>query len=396
MSPDKKTRILCVDDEPRILEGLRLRLRRRFDVATANSGKEGLEFLETNDSVPIVISDMRMPEMNGAQFLAEVRQRWPDTVRILLTGYSEVDAAISAVNDGEIFRFLTKPCPPEVLTSALEAAQRQYELVRAEHELLEDTLRGSVQLLTEILSTLNPGAFSRAARLRRLIRAIDYKPDGLLPWELELGAMLCHIGLVGVPAEVFERQEQNKPLSTVERQMLKRFPATGATLVSKIPRLERVAKIIELHQDAYDSKPADDPATLGARTLQVVIEYDRLTEQGTSPVDALEMLATRNDKYDRAVVEALEPALLALRVEMVEQRITFKQAVVGMILNEPAKSAHGMLVAPKGSEITEAVYARLQNFARFENLQEPLHVLAQQEMSLDEVPPEEIPLPVGT
>ena len=111
--------ILCVDDEPRVLEGLKLTLRRGFNVATATNGAEGLAVLQQMDGAAVVISDMRMPGMNGAVFLAKVRALWPDCTRLLLTGEPGRDAVVAAVNEGQIFRFLTKPCAPELETLEL-------------------------------------------------------------------------------------------------------------------------------------------------------------------------------------------------------------------------------------------------------------------------------------
>ena len=124
MSADAKPPILCVDDEPAVLEGMRDNLRRTFRVTTAGSGAEGLELL-TEQQFAVVLSDMRMPEMDGAQFLTRARQIAPDTTRMLLTGYADIESAISAVNDGQVFRFLTKPCSQDRLVSSLAAGAGQ-------------------------------------------------------------------------------------------------------------------------------------------------------------------------------------------------------------------------------------------------------------------------------
>ena len=136
MEPIERPRILCVDDEPGVLDGLTRRLRRHFTVRTAPGAAEALDVLEREEPFAVVVSDMRMPGMDGAAFLAVVRARWPDTVRILLTGHADLDSAISAVNDGQIFRFLSKPCPLETLLNALEAATEQHALVRAQRAAL--------------------------------------------------------------------------------------------------------------------------------------------------------------------------------------------------------------------------------------------------------------------
>jgi DNA-binding NtrC family response regulator len=154
-------KILFVDDEPAVLDGYKRMLRREFEVDTAVCGQQGLAEISNHGPYAVVISDMRMPEMNGAQFLSQVRQTAPDTVRMLLTGYSDMDAAMSAVNEGNIFRFLTKPCEKDLLGKAITAGLMQYRLVTAEKDLLENTLMGSIKVLTDVLSAVSPEAFGR-------------------------------------------------------------------------------------------------------------------------------------------------------------------------------------------------------------------------------------------
>jgi signal transduction histidine kinase len=131
-----KPRVLFVDDEPMVLKGFRLHLRKQFDVHTAESGRDGLKTMETEGPFDVVVSDMRMPGMNGADFLARARQTWPDTIRVLLTGYADTNSAIRAVNEGQIFRFLTKPCRPPDLAAALGDAVAEQRRITADRSLL--------------------------------------------------------------------------------------------------------------------------------------------------------------------------------------------------------------------------------------------------------------------
>jgi DNA-binding NtrC family response regulator len=135
--------ILFVDDEPAVLESYKRMLHREFRVDIATGGEKGLEAIQTAGPYAVVVSDMRMPGMNGAQFLAHVRSSAPDTVRMLLTGYTDLDAAIQAVNEGNIFRFLTKPCEKTILAKSLTSGLVQYRLITAERDLLENTLMGA-------------------------------------------------------------------------------------------------------------------------------------------------------------------------------------------------------------------------------------------------------------
>lgn len=159
--------ILCVDDEEFVLDGLRDTLRRGFEVHTATGATEALAMLRKEpDGYAVILSDMRMPGMFGSEFLREARTVAPNAVRMLLTGFADVDSAIRAVNDAQLFRFLTKPCEPEQLVRACIAALAQHRLITAERVLLEQTLRGSVNALVEMLSLASPAAFGRAGRVR--------------------------------------------------------------------------------------------------------------------------------------------------------------------------------------------------------------------------------------
>src|SRR5919204_5183234 len=140
-----KPRILCVDDEPAVLDGLSLHLRRRYEVFTATGGAEALASIEKNGPFAVVVSDMRMPGMNGAEFLARTREISPHTTRILLTGHADFDAALAAVNQGQIFRFLTKPCAPQLMLQAVEAGAEQNRLPPPQRGLLEQTLPRSLK-----------------------------------------------------------------------------------------------------------------------------------------------------------------------------------------------------------------------------------------------------------
>ena len=143
-------RVLLVDDEQNVLDGFRRNLR-KFDITTAIGPLEGLQEVETNGPFAVVVSDLQMPQMDGIEFLTKVEAMVPKTVRIMLTGQADMSVSIAAVNEGHVFRFLNKPCPPELLAATLNDAIEQYRLVEAERQLLEETLRGAVEVLTDVL-----------------------------------------------------------------------------------------------------------------------------------------------------------------------------------------------------------------------------------------------------
>lgn len=185
-----KPTILCVDDELNVVESMKLNLRRHYKVLTAQSGMEALQILQQHTEVAVVVSDMRMPEMDGAKLLAEVKSAAPNVVRMLLTGYSDIDAAMRAVNEGQIFRFLTKPCEPEHLLATLEAGVEQHRLITAEQVLLQRTLLGSVKALVEVMALSNPMALGRAVRIRNTVRKLAKAARLSQTWRLEFAAML--------------------------------------------------------------------------------------------------------------------------------------------------------------------------------------------------------------
>jgi len=237
--------ILCVDDDENILKGFRRQLRGQFELETATSGQEGLELFKRKGPFAVVVSDMRMPMMDGIEFLSRVREANPDSVRIMLTGNADMQTAIDAVNEGNIFRYLTKPCSSDELAKAINAGIEQYRLINAERELLQKTLTGSIKMLTDILSMVNPAAFSRASRLRRLVGrlAAEMKLPNL--WQYELAAMLSQVGCLTLLPETLERLNHGERLSADEQRMFVTHPAVGSKLLSNIPRLQSVAKMVE-------------------------------------------------------------------------------------------------------------------------------------------------------
>lgn len=142
-------RILCIDDEQNVLRSLkRLFLDDPYEVLTAPSGAEGLLILAQSETVPVVISDYRMPGMNGVEFLSEVRKRWPETVRIVLSGYADTGAIVSAINEGQIYRFVAKPWNDDELRVTVANALERYDLGRKNRELTEELRRKNDELTT--------------------------------------------------------------------------------------------------------------------------------------------------------------------------------------------------------------------------------------------------------
>jgi response regulator RpfG family c-di-GMP phosphodiesterase len=319
-----------------------------------------------------------MPETDGAAFLEQVQEVSPDSVRLLLTGRSDLDTAIRAVNHGRIFRFLTKPCPPEELRDAVGAAAEQYRLVTAERELLEQTLRGSINVLTEMLALTSPLAFSRAQRVQRLVRHMLPCFDKDNAWELDVTAMLSQIGLVTVPGELLEKVDHGLSLTHEEEQVYRRYPQVGKDIIGRIPRLENVAECIGLQHtrlDQYRSEDGRREPPLGARILKAVIDFEERAAAGLAAPAVLREMKSRRGWYDPQVIEALGHAVEQLDQGTVLREVSLSELSNGMILNQPVKTAKGVLLIEKGQEVTLSHLLRLINFSKFETIREPISVL---------------------
>ena len=299
-----KPRILCVDDEPMVLEGLRDTLRRSFDVCVAGSGGEALALLKKRPrDFAIVISDLHMPEMHGSLFLREARRVAPLAVRMLLTGRADSEAAINAVNDGQISRFLTKPCDRDELIAACAGALWQHRTHKTERDLLEQTLLGSVKALTEVLALAAPAVFAQGARLKELVGALALESGCSDAWEIEVAALLAQVGAVALPEETAAKLCSGAPLSAGERAMVARVPAATRRILDNIPRLEGVLQILGHHRRRFDSIETDGMLPVGARMLRICIDFIALEREDASRRTALQTMRARAGAYDPRLLE---------------------------------------------------------------------------------------------
>jgi response regulator RpfG family c-di-GMP phosphodiesterase len=379
MPEDLRPRILCVDDEKNVLEGLSRTLRALYSVETALGGAQGLDVLRTKGPFVVVVSDLRMPEMSGVDFLSRARLVSPDTVRVLLTGHGDLLAAIAAVNDGNIFRFLTKPCPTDVLAKSLAACAEQHRLVTSERVLLEQTLRGSIQALTDILALADPAGFGRATRVRQHVTRLMAHFGILETWPLEVAAMLSQIGYVALPPNTQAKIYHGGPLSDSERQMLERMPKVLEQILGNIPRLETVREILRLHFRKFDdTAAAGDTASWGARALKVAVDYDIVESEPGSNKHPFDLLRSRTGWYDPVILEALADLCGSGRQEVVVQELRLRELAVGMFFDEDVKSAKGLLLIARGQEVTPGLLERVRNFSSELGIHEPIRMVVRQ------------------
>jgi response regulator RpfG family c-di-GMP phosphodiesterase len=306
---------------------------------------------------------MRMPGMDGVQLLSRIKSMAPDTIRVMLTGNADTETAVQAINEGSIFRFLNKPCSKEVMAKTITAALMQYRLVTAEKQLLEQTLSGSLQVLTEVLSLVNPAAFSRAERARRYIHHVVTAMKLGNPWQYEVAAMLSQLGCVTLASETIDAVYRGEELTGNERAQYDAHPAVAYALLSKIPRLEPIAWMIE-HQNR--PVPQEDRAEmadirLGAEILRLILAYEKAIHQGASRTEAAHVLARQNTNFSPEFFQAL--VTLDPNSEECEiRKCKLDDLAPGMILQNEVRSHEGTLLVSKGQEVTSAVIFKLKNF----------------------------------
>jgi response regulator RpfG family c-di-GMP phosphodiesterase len=371
--------ILLVDDEIAILDGLRRQLRKRFTVHTANSGAEALELLRS-EPVAVVVSDMRMPQMDGATFLSRVRSLYPDVVRILLTGQTDTQAAITAVNEGQIYRFLTKPCPPEVLVEEIGSAVELNRLVTAEKELLGTTLRRTVEALTATLSLAQPAAFGRAVRVTRNVTELAGALGVEEPWDLEVTAMLSHLGAVTLPPNVLAQLDAGRPLTEDEAGMADRIPRISRDLVATIPRLEGAAEAIGWQRARYDGEgsalgvPRGDDLPMAARILRLATDFDAGMAQRPSVQDTISSLQADPGAYDPRVLQALVDFHDVPDTPGPPREVDVDDLLPGMVVFDDVFTTDGVLLISRGTEVADPLIRRFENYAQQKRVERRIRV----------------------
>ena len=367
------TKILCVDDEENVLTGLQRSLRKQFPIDIAVGGAAGLQRLERDGPYAVVMADMQMPEMNGIEFLKMAQAAAPDTVRLMLTGNADQKTAVDAVNDGHVFRFLTKPCEPPALTSALEAALRQYRLVTAERELLENTLGGAVQVLTEILSATDPATFQRSQRLKEYVQAFAQASSMKTVWELELAAMLSQIGRVTIPVTLLAKERAGLSLTGPETDVMSRVPEVGARLLEKIPRLENVAAFVRYQQKQFDGSgsPSDSVTAegipIGARILKVLGDLAAIEAKAVSKAGAFQRMQERKGWYDPDVLAAASRCFdvwlgIPDKKRPPPQLMRIEDLRTSHVLAQDIRTKDGSLIMAADTKLSPTILEKLVNF----------------------------------
>ena len=370
----RKPRLLCVDDEPFILDGLKLNLRKAFDISTESDSLEAIKRVKAGEKFDIVISDMRMPKADGAEVLAAVKDAQPKTIRVLLTGHADIDAAMRAVNEGKIARYVTKPVEASHLQELLLGLLEKSKQDNVTNDVLQRTVGGIVRTLADILAMLNPAAFGNAIRLRRPVRVLADAMSLTDAWEFEIAALLSKLGCVALPRELLERRDSGIEISAAERRRYREHPEVAAKLMAQIPRFEGVTAIIKRQDQALTPELFEIPFTELPRPLQ-----------GAVLIQTAQHFLNESEPHPNPKPLDFDPPIhpdVLLHVQKlleIEERRTRKQCTVedlstGMRLEAEVETTQGVVVARAGQELTYPMLERIRRFADSPGLALPIDV----------------------
>jgi response regulator RpfG family c-di-GMP phosphodiesterase len=394
--------ILILDDDQGVLLPLMLLFRREgYRVLTATQAPEAFEQLQRG-RVALVFSDQRLPGMSGVEFLKEVRRRWPDCIRILLTGYSDAATATAAINEGHVYRYLTKPWNEAELLGVVREAVRLYELTvenRRLYELtaaqalelrtlnqdlerkvaqrteeigvknaeLEDNLLNVIHLLTSVQQLRHSAMAGHGERMAEAARSVA-EALGLEAAEqrnVEIAALLHDIGKLGLPDRVLHKDTYR--LARDDQELMRQCPLLGDVLLSTIPRLKEAALIVHHQREwfnghGYPDGLSGEDIPIGSRIIAVVEGYEEFNER-----DALLQGAGR--RYDPRVVHEFLRYQEERRIAVApgaELPMLPAELLEGMVLTRDLYSSRGLLLATRGKKIDRPTLEKIRNFHRID------------------------------
>ncbi len=421
-------RLLFVDDEPNILSSLRRLFRPLgYQIRTAGSAAEGLQILD-EEPVDLVISDMRMPEMDGAQFLAQVRERWPETVRILLTGYADIESTVDAINKGEIYRYVSKPWTDsdillivrhalerkglerekarlEALTLSqneelkdlnanleLKVMERTVELRQA-HDKMKASFLTSIKVFANLIELRGPALAGHSRRVADLARnmANILKLSAAECQDVFLAGLLHDIGKIGLPDALLAKPVPS--FSGDELGLYRKHPVKGEQALMALAELRGAAKILRSHHERYDGQGFPDGLSaqaipIGARILAVANDFDGL-QIGTLSMrhfhveDAKKLIAEgRGKRYDPAVIDAFLQAMGGADPEILgEEQVSPGSLQPGMVLARDILSRDGVLLLAADYLLDASLIRQIREYVASDGNSPQIFVRAQRRSS---------------
>lgn len=353
-------RVLFVDDDQMLLSSMERCLGLDFDLETAISGPDALELIAASEVFPVIVSDMRMPAMDGIQFIQKAREISKHSVFLMLTGNQDVQTAIRSVNEGQVFRFLNKPCDPTEIAGAIKSARRQYDLEAAERELLNKTFVGALAIFADVMETLQPELIGRAARTEQYMDAIRAKCGVAARWEYKVASKLLLLGFA-----MQQQDDSSVPTSKRASIDMNRACTIAAKMVERLPRMEQVAEIIrfvpatdgDITHLATDGE--GDTTEIGAALLRVAHIVESLSH--------LEVGRNEAETEVRRALPGIYEPLLASAMDIYPEGSKLPEGVLleiedlrpGMVLQDNLTDPSGATLLRMGRKLSETHIQKL-------------------------------------
>lgn len=362
-------RILMVDDETKVLFGYKRLLMDKFNITISDNPVEALNLLKTNNFA-VIITDYKMPKIDGNMFLDIAREISPQSIRIMLTGNADINMAIEAINKGFIFRFLLKPCSGELLETVLLDAIEQYRLTMVEKELLEKTFRSTIRVMLDFLSLTSPDIFQIVNEVRKTAKMIGKKLNTKFMWEIEIASMLSLIGATTLPLDITNKVCNGFSLTEDETEMFKTHATVAKNMLGTIPRLEIIAEAIEHQNDIYAETTKIKNLTVAyiARLLKISVDFVLFQKAYITKKKSYEKLREKRTQYDPDFLITLENEIKNLDEEFTIKDISINDIQPGMILSKDIKDNNNVLIMSKETIVTDILQQKIFSFLKFKRL----------------------------
>jgi response regulator RpfG family c-di-GMP phosphodiesterase len=394
------TKVLYVDDETNLLSAFTSLMRREgYQIHTLSDSTMIRTALEKDGPFALAISDQRMPGLDGVGVLTLVKEKHPETVRVLLTGFASQDDTQRAINESGIARYMNKPWNDEALKQLVTecvqhfnmAAENKYLIGQIARqnvrlaEMLDGTVGQSIRLLSNLLLYINPQAANQTEQIRKLGNAIL----NMLPtlsrderWDMDRGFDLFNIGIAMLPPLI------QVSLNKDGLQAMDRFPVASnhhlvaADLIEGIPRFEKVAAIIRYQKKNYDGsgRPekefvAGKDIPLGSRLLHILLDLEKLSTDHFRGKDVLRGMLKRRGIYDAALIDVMLHGITGPKQPRREESLSVFHLAAGMLMAEDIRTKSGQVLLQKSTVLTDASVKILQQWNGYDHILEPIRVI---------------------
>lgn len=380
-------KVLFVDDNPNILSAVIRHLRKKYEIHIAQSGREALREIEAEGPFAVVVADWNMPDMKGPDLLSKAKSLYPNTVRVIFSGLSDQAAVITAINSGQIFRFILKPSSPIEMGRVIDESLEQHALLMTKERLLSETVGGTVNTLLEVLAVVAPRAYSKTRCLLSWTESMRDLTTDVNHTDLKLAVKMSQIGYMTLPPTVLYKLDQEKALTPEEERMLHKIPEVSFKLLEQIPHLEAVARAALYQQKTYDGEGLPEDGLKGddlpkkARILKIFNDLWDVSKGGEVTADHFDLLFKKIENYDRIYFEICRLALLTGQARgktaLVTRSLSINQLEIGDILACDVREIAGRMILTKGHLLSAGQIDRLKNIAEITNITNPIKILRQ-------------------